>query len=133
MNFKVDTKEKFTTVTVNESHIYDNVAESLSELCVGYLSKDVKNIILNLEAVSDVDESAANSIAKLQQSFYEANASFVICNMQNNVEEAFDQLELLEFLNITPTESEAWDIVQMEEIERELLDGDDVEFDIQEQ
>ena len=132
MNFKVDTKEKFTTITVNEPNIYANVAESLAELCVGYLSKDVKNIILNLEAVTDVDESSANSIAKLQQSFYEANASFVICNMQNNVEEAFDKLELLEFLNVTPTESEAWDIVQMEEIERELLDDDDVEFDIQE-
>jgi hypothetical protein len=31
-------------------------------------------------------------------------------------------------MNITPTESEAWDIVQMEEIERELLDSDDMEF-----
>jgi hypothetical protein len=29
---------------------------------------------------------------------------------------------------MTPTESEAWDIVQMEEIERELLDSDDMEF-----
>jgi hypothetical protein len=32
--------------------------------------------------------------------------------------------ELLELMNITPTESEAWDIVQMEEIERELLDNE---------
>ena len=32
-------------------------------------------------------------------------------------------------MNVTPTESEAWDIVQMEEIERELLDGDDFEFE----
>ena len=31
-------------------------------------------------------------------------------------------------MNTTPTESEAWDIVQMEEIERELLDSDDMEF-----
>jgi hypothetical protein len=31
-------------------------------------------------------------------------------------------MELLDLMNITPTESEAWDIVQMEEIERELLD-----------
>jgi hypothetical protein len=31
-------------------------------------------------------------------------------------------------MNMTPTESEAWDIVQMEEIERELLDSDDMEF-----
>jgi len=29
-------------------------------------------------------------------------------------------------MNVTPTESEAWDMVQMEEIERELLDdGED--------
>jgi hypothetical protein len=27
-------------------------------------------------------------------------------------------------MNATPTESEAWDIVQMEEIERELLDNE---------
>ena len=32
-----------------------------------------------------------------------------------------DTNDLLEILNITPTESEAWDIVQMEEIEREYL------------
>jgi hypothetical protein len=32
---------------------------------------------------------------------------------------------LLELMNVTPTESEAWDIVQMEEIERELLGGED--------
>ena len=36
----------------------------------------------------------------------------------------------LVFLNVTPTESEAWDIVQMEEIERELLDNtDEIEFE----
>jgi hypothetical protein len=28
-------------------------------------------------------------------------------------------------MNTTPTESEAWDIVQMEEIERELLDDEE--------
>jgi anti-anti-sigma regulatory factor len=82
--------------------------------------------------VNDVDETAANSIVKLQHNFYEAHASFVICNVQAPVEGFLDKLELLEMMNITPTESEAWDIVQMEEIERELLDGDDVEFDIQE-
>jgi Trp operon repressor len=44
--------------------------------------------------------------------------------MQPLVEETFDKEELLELLNSTPTESEAWDIVQMEEIERELLDNE---------
>jgi hypothetical protein len=34
-------------------------------------------------------------------------------------------IEMDDILNLTPTESEAWDIVQMEEIERELLNGED--------
>jgi hypothetical protein len=34
-------------------------------------------------------------------------------------------MDLLELMNVTPTESEAWDIVQMEEIERDLLGGED--------
>ena len=38
----------------------------------------------------------------------------------HNVKEAFAKTNLLETINYTPTESEAWDIVQMEEIEREL-------------
>jgi Trp operon repressor len=44
--------------------------------------------------------------------------------LQPSVENALDKEELLELLNSTPTESEAWDIVQMEEIERELLDNE---------
>ena len=61
---------------------------------------------------------------QLQQRFYEQNRSFVICELQPSVENALDKEELLELLNSTPTESEAWDIVQMEEIERELLDNE---------
>ena len=41
---------------------------------------------------------------------------------------AKEKYQLLETMNITPTESEAWDIVQMEEIERELMDDDNPLF-----
>ena len=41
-----------------------------------------------------------------------------------------EENDWLDTMNITPTESEAWDIVQMEEIERELLDSDDMEFSL---
>ncbi len=102
-----------------------------TEHCIPFLSKEVKNIVLNLQGVNDVDETGANTIVKLQQKFYEQHASFVICNLNDVVETIFDQLELLEMMNVTPTESEAWDIVQMEEIERELLDSDDVEFGVE--
>ena len=48
----------------------------------------------------------------------------MICEVQKPVEEFLDKNELLELMNVTPTESEAWDIVQMEDIERELLNED---------
>lgn len=130
MNFKIDTKEKFTTITPLCENIYDNVAEELQALATKIVDSDVKNVIVNFSNVTGVNETAANSIAKLQQSFYEKNASFVVCCMNSAVEDTFEKFELLEVMNTTPTESEAWDIVQMEEIERELLDSDDVEFDV---
>jgi hypothetical protein len=46
---------------------------------------------------------------------------FVICELQKPVEDFLDQHSLLEMMNVTPTQSEAWDIVQMEEIEREMF------------
>jgi anti-anti-sigma regulatory factor len=74
-----------------------------------------------LNNVNSIDEKSGEILSLLQQQFYENNCSFVICNLHPAIEALLDQLELLELMNITPTESEAWDIVQMEEIERELL------------
>jgi anti-anti-sigma regulatory factor len=129
MKFKIDTKEKFTVVTPIEPHFYDNVTADFNVLCEMLLQKDIKNTILNLANVNDIDESSCDAVTQWQQRFYEANASFVICEMTTKIEAIFDKLELTDVLNITPTESEAWDIVQMEEIERDLLDGDDFEFE----
>ena len=98
------------------------MTEELNQMLLPYLKKEIKNIILKLGLVNGIDKSAAETIFNLQQTFHDKNASFVICEIQKPVEDIFEQLELLEVLNITPTESEAWDIVQMEEIEREFLD-----------
>ncbi len=129
MEVKIDTKEKFTVVTPFSPVLSANIAAELSETCSGRLQKEIKNVILNLSEIREMEEEAGRILAGLQQRFYESNASFVICSLQPAAEKNLDQWELLEMLNCTPTESEAWDIVQMEEIERELLDGDDIEFD----
>jgi len=129
MEVKIDTKEKFTVVTPVKPELTANIAAEIANSCTAQLQKEVKNVVLNLSEVSNVEATAAEALTELQQKFYENNASFVICCLQQAVEDALEKMELLELLNITPTESEAWDIVQMEEIERELLDGDDMEFD----
>ena len=128
MEFKIDTKEKFTVIQPLETGISANMSANLKKACLECLDKEVKNVILKLDKVSTISIEAAREIVELQQSFYEGSASFVICQMQPSVLKVFEDEELDDMLNQTPTESEAWDIVQMEEIERELLDGEDFNF-----
>ncbi|MGB5008288.1 MAG: STAS domain-containing protein [Ferruginibacter sp.] len=124
MNVKIDTKERFTVITPEEAHLSVNMTDELNQLLLGYLQKDIPHVVLKMDAVQSVDEAMAENIAGIQQQFYEKNCSFVICNLSRDVEQLLDRKELLEIMNITPSESEAWDILQMEEIERELL-GDE--------
>ena len=124
MQVKIDTKEKFHVITVIDPELAASMTEDMGIKLLPYLQNGVKNVVLNLSGVKRVDTAAAEKLVLIQQSFYEEGASFVICGLQQTVEDFLDESELLEIMNVTPTESEAWDIVQMEEIERELLDGD---------
>ena len=121
MQVKTNTKEKFHVITVTAPALTADMAAELSDLLLAYLQNDVKNLILNLKELQSLDEIAAERLVKLQQNFYEKNSSFVICELRKPVEDFLDSVNLLEVMNTTPTESEAMDIVQMEEIEREFL------------
>lgn len=121
MQVKIDTREKFTVFTPDTDYLSDNLTAELINIIAPYQQNDIKNVILNLKNVGTIDDIAAEAVVKLQQQFYDNNASFVICEMQAPIEDKFEELELLDLVNVTPTESEAWDIVQMEEIERDLL------------
>jgi anti-anti-sigma regulatory factor len=132
MIFKIDTKEKFTVITPMSETLSDNLTAELIQTATNYLQKDIKNMVLNLGQVQSLDEDAATHLVKLEQTFYENNASFVICEIQQKVTEQLEKFNLLELVNVTPTESEAGDIVQMEEIERELMENDNPSFDSEE-
>ena len=125
MNVKTDTKERFTVITLLEKQLPVNMTEELSQLLLTYLQKDIPHVVLNMQEVQSLDDKSGEILASIQQKFYENNCSFVICGIQKAVEEKLDEQELLEIMNVTPSESEAWDIVQMEEIERELLGGEE--------
>ena len=121
MNVKCDTKEKFHVITVAETSLSATMTDKMEECLLPYLQNDVKNLVLILKDTYSIDVAAAEKLVHIQQKYYEKNASFVICELQKPVEEYLDKNELLEIMNVTPTESEAWDIVQMEEIEREFF------------
>lgn len=125
MKVKIDTKERFHVITLPGPSLSATMTDELASCLLLYLQNDVKNLVLTLKDIQNIDNAAGEKLVEIQQKFYENNTSFVICEIQPPVEEFLDRNELLELLNVTPTESEAWDIIQMEEIERELLDNGD--------
>ncbi|MEO7210794.1 MAG: STAS domain-containing protein [Chitinophagaceae bacterium] len=122
MEFKIDTREKFTTITPLQENISANITGALEVLCRELLQGKIKNVILNFRNVIEIDVKNAASLVELRMRFFDQNASFVICEMKKDIQQFLEKNDLLEPLNITPSESEAWDMVQMEEIEREYLD-----------
>ena len=127
MPFKFESKERFHVITVDESDLTASLSEELSSNAQEILQPGsaIRNLILDLSPVQRIELPAAEKIIELQSSFYESGASFVVCCLQPGVQQTFELADLSDLLNSTPTESEAWDIVQMEEIERELLGGEE--------
>lgn len=125
MIVKIDTKEKFCVITPEVNEITANMSDELYKCLSIQLSKSVPHTILNLHLAEKIDDTVLTMIYEMQQKFYNDNNSFVICGINKSISNQLEALELLDTMNITPSESEAWDIVQMEEIERELLNGFD--------
>ncbi len=124
MEVKTDTKEKFHVISVSSINLSANMTEELCTRLHNYLQQEIKNVVVKLNNVKEMEEEGAECLVKMQQKFYESGASFVVCELTPELEAFLDNKGLLELMNVTPTESEAWDIIQLEEIERELL-GDE--------
>lgn len=122
MRVKIDTREKFHVITVLEKELPANMAEPFEKLVRPFLDATIKNVIISMPEVEKTDRPFAMALLQLQNDFYEKSCSFVVCSLTKELENWLDEEEILELLNVTPTESEAWDIVQLEEIEREFLD-----------
>ena len=120
MKVKIDTKEIINVITLEELYLTVNMTEELQALLLSYLKNKVTNVVLSFKNVTGIDVAVADKLVDIQQAFYEAKSSMVFCGLQPGVEKFLEENGQLEVMNVTPTESEACDIVQMEEIEREL-------------
>jgi anti-anti-sigma regulatory factor len=125
MLIKIDTKEKFSVITPETNEITANMSDELRKCLMDQLVYPIPHVILNLQTKSNIEDSVLMMLSEVQEIFYNENNSFVIFGLNKSILNRLEELELLDTMNITPSESEAWDIVQMEEIERELMHGDD--------
>ncbi|MEO9005072.1 MAG: STAS domain-containing protein [Ginsengibacter sp.] len=121
MKVKIDTKEKMHVITIEEEELTANMTEQLIQQANSFLDTPIQNVILIFSKVKKISLESLNSLLSMQQSFYNAEHSMVFCEFQKNIENMVHEHHLEDIMNVTPSESEAWDMVQMEEIERELF------------
>jgi len=126
MKIKVDTKEKFQVLRPEEPELSVIMADDIVKIVTQGFGSEAKNAIIDMTQVAEADEQALVELATLLQLCQKNQASFVFFGVSPRVKSAMQGLDLIDVFQLTPTESEAWDIVQMEEIERELF-GDDFE------
>ena len=123
MNIKIDTKEIFYVIFLLDSEMTANMSATLLDLITKQQEEEVKSLILQLGKVTAMNEGFASTLIAVKEALNKKNKSFVICNLSENIKQNLIEWGILDNINFAPTESEAWDIVQMEEIERELDAG----------
>ncbi len=121
MEFKINTKEKFKEIHLDSPDLTANMTGELVEMLNNGIKTEPRNVILSLKECKTMDNVFGEALTGLQSRYYEEGVSFVVCEINPALEESLDEAGILETMNTAPTLSEAWDIVQMEEIERELL------------
>ncbi len=124
LKFSVDKKERFHIVKLNEEKLNSICAPELKTELVVLNSDGVSNIILDMESVKFVDSSGLSAILIGNRLCASSDGSFVISNVQDNVLKLIKISQLDSILNVTATVSEASDLIIMEEMEREVKEGE---------
>ncbi len=122
--YQIEEKDKYTLITILEDKFTAKVSPDLKAELVVLKDDKVKNMIIDMEKTSYCDSSGLSVILVANRICKENNGCLVICNMNSAVEKLIVISQLSNILNITPTLSEAVDLIFMDELERNLNDSE---------
>jgi len=123
MKFKIDTKEKILIVHPEIPRLDVNLSVEFARSITDLPELKDRNLILDMALVPEIDEAGLMAILTVYQQQYDSRQSCAIIGLNNTLTGILR--ESYEDLNITPTLAEAIDIVMMESLERELMEGED--------
>ena len=121
MDFKIDTKDSFTTIMPLETGISAKMTGELVVMMEEMRQSGSKNFIIDLQHCLEIDENVVHELIALHEESYGQEQSLVFTNIKDKVLSVLKKNESDLLLNIAPTMIEAIDIVSMEILERELL------------
>lgn len=119
MQFKIDTKEKIVLFRLEEPELNANLAAELEKAVFGIPELEEKNLVLDLHSLQSADEKGLKAIFAVYSRQYERGLSAAVAQLRAPLSAVLSE-KYPEMLNVVPTESEAIDMVMMEDLEREL-------------
>lgn len=122
MKFKIDTKEKIVVFCPEVDSLDANMSDNLLTTITSLTELNGRNLILDLSFVKNIDTQGTDDILAVYQQMYDTNHSCAITGVNTTLTVILKEAGG-EMLNLAPTMAEAVDLVMMEELERELLDG----------
>ncbi|WP_142683476.1 STAS domain-containing protein [Chitinophaga polysaccharea] len=122
MKFKIDTKEKIVIFCPEEAVLDANLAEQFTAAVTALPELEGRNLILDMTLVQKMDTTGVEAILTVYQRRYDNNLSCAVTGLNNTLTATLKSAGG-DMLNLAPTMAEAIDLVMMEELERELLDG----------
>ncbi len=125
MQYTTDKQETLTILTLQEENLNSLIAPELKSEFVFYRNDGVKNLILDLSEVKYVDSSGLSAILTANR-IYKGFGSFVLTGVNSSAVRKLIEISRLDtILTIIPTLSEATDYVKMEELQRQIMEGED--------
>lgn len=84
-----------------------------------------QNVVIDISGIKEMGSDAMHQLMAFQEGSYNLNKSFVICCGNENLYEDFQTLFPTDTMIIAPTLEEAIDVIMMDILERELMEGDE--------
>lgn len=120
MNFTIENKGKYTSIRTNVDKLDTTCAPELKSELV-YLNKTgVRNIVIDMAGTRYCDSSGLSALLVANRLCKSAGGTLVVCSLQEPVMKLVQISQLESVLSITPTASEAVDLLYMEEIEKDV-------------
>ncbi len=124
MKFSVENQEKYSVIVSKLEKLDTLSAPDLKSEILFIIKNGKRNIIIDLGDTRYCDSSGLSALLTGNRLCKEIGGTFVVSTLQPAVEKLVQISQLTSVLNITPSRNEAIDWVMMDEIERELQDGE---------
>jgi anti-anti-sigma factor len=125
MKFSVDKQEKYCVFSLGDERLNSQIGPLLKSEMILLNAEGFRNIIFDMTAVKFVDSSGLSAILISDRLCKNAEGTFVLTGVNDQVLRLLSISQLDSVLHITHTLQEAKDLILMEEIERDFNDTHD--------